>query len=309
MKQASECILLYQAFGNRNVFNQVLFSLLTLHFHVKEKTKDLPIVIYTDNPNFFSKYKSEFNLKIEILNAQKLEAFKGKQRFIHRVKVCVIKDCFEKYKSNILYLDSDTYFTESLIPLFDKISKTTSIMNSNDYNLIEADDLYENDDWLLIRKAIRNFDYNIENENVRIPLSTRMWNAGVIGISYDNRHLLDGILCLTDQIFQNKPVFTAEQFAFSYYLQNNTDLISSGNIIFHYWRNFYGSYWKNNYDYYFNEFFNNNLNNPIELQAANAYKLTLKHNNIVQKETSTKIDKIIKRLQKIKKVILTGKCK
>ena len=307
MNPQQSCVILYQAYGKKNIFNQVLFSILTLHYHTKNEINKLKIVVYTDNPEFFSDYTDALNLQIEILTTQIIEQFKGKNNFIHRVKVCVIRDCIEKFKSNIFYLDSDTFFKESPLTLISQIDRATSIMNSNDYDLLHADELYENEDWLKIRRAIRDFEYVVEGKSINIPLTTRMWNAGVIGISFENREVLNDVLDLTDQIYNNKKVFTAEQFAFSYFLQNRTQLTNTSDVIMHYWPNHIGMYWKNQYDQYLSRFFAKNKSASVSQKAEAAYEISKSHASIIKPPKHSLLTKIQKRVVLIWKVAKKGK--
>lgn len=300
-------ILLYHAYGLRYLYNQVSFSLLTLYHHLNGKFDGIKIVIYTDKPEIFDKYKAEFPLKTELLTQETLLNLKGEMDFVHRVKICILKDCFEKYNSDILYLDSDTYFVGSPLALLNGIKPGRSIMNSDDYDLEHADELFENKDWLMIRKAIRNFDYTIDGEIKKIPLSTRMWNAGVIGLSIDDSHLLSNILNFADQIYRNKKVFTAEQFSFSYFLQHHTKMIDSGDIIFHYWR-YWGSYkWRQTYTYHLAKFFKRYNHYSITRQSTKAYELTLRHDSL--KLPSGIFHKLLRRLTLMKEIAISGRLK
>jgi len=301
-------IILYQAYGLSYIYNQVLFSILTLYHHLQGDLKGIKVLIYTDRPEIFQKYNKDIPVSTELLTKDLLAKYKGDMDFVHRVKICIIQDCFTKYKSDVLYLDSDTYFTKSPHQLLNKITTGTSIMNSDDYDLLSADDLYENKDWLLIRRAIRGYNYSIENKSVKIPLTTRMWIAGVIGLSFQNAKLLELILDLCDQIYANKKVFTAEQFAFSYYLQNRSQLLTSEDIIFHYWKYFKPFNWREIYMHHFKIFFKKYRNAPVKEQALQAYKLTLQHDQLkVPEKTIT--GRLINRLEKIAQVIVTGKIK
>jgi hypothetical protein len=181
-------------------------------------------------------------------------------------------------------------------------------MNSDDYDLLSADELYENADWLLIKRAIKNYSYKIENKQIKIPLTTRMWNAGVIGLSWGDNKLLEQINDLSDQIYGNKKVFTAEQFSFSYFLQNKTELISSGDIIFHYWR-YFGAYkWRQKYTYHLAKFFKSHKKKPVKDQAKMAFELTLQHDEL-KLTPATVAKKIFKRLGLLWEVGLKGKIK
>jgi hypothetical protein len=304
---SSPNIILYHAYGLTSLYNQVRFSLLTLYYQLQGRFQDLQIVIYTDKPEVFSSYMADMPIKIELLDKQMIATYKGKANFVHRVKICIIKDCFEKYKSNILYLDSDTYFTRSPLSLIQQITPQTSVMNADDYDLMHAAELFENEDWLLIRRAIRDFNYTIDGNNIKIPLTTRMWNAGVIGMNVANEYLLNDVLDLTDQIYNNKKVFTAEQFAFSYFLQNKTQLISSGDVIFHYWPNFKGKYWKNIYDDQFKTFFKKHGRLPVTQQSKLAYQLTLQHDELVKPRKMTMMQKVLYRLKLMSIIAAKGK--
>jgi hypothetical protein len=301
-------VILYQAYGLNYIYNQVLFSILTLYHHVQGNFEGIKVVIYTDKPEMFLKYKNEIPISTEPLTKKHLKKYRGESGFVHRVKICIIQDCFTKYKSDIFYLDSDTYFTRPPHSLLSKIDADTSIMNSDDYDLLSADDLYENKDWLLIRRAIRGYEYNIANKKVKIPLTTRMWNAGVIGLSVENKNLLKPILDLCDQIYTNKKVFTAEQFAFSYFLQNKTKLITSEDIIFHYWKYFKPFRWREIYTHHFKIFFKRYRKASVKEQALQANELTLRHDQL---RAPKKIfaNKIFNRLDKIAQVIIKGKIK
>jgi hypothetical protein len=265
--------------------------------------------VYTDKPKLFSKYNHELPVATELMTNEMIATYKGPLNFVHRVKICIMQDCFRKYNSDIFYLDSDTYFTKPPRSLFEKISPATSIRNSNDYDLTTADDLYENKDWLLIRKVIRSFDYIVEGKGIKIPLTTRMWNAGVIGMSYQNAGLLNNILNLCDQIYSNKKIFTAEQFAFSYYLQNKTELISSGDVIFHYWKYFQPYNWREIYKYHLHKFFKNYKNDSVSDQSTKAFQLTLEHGNLKIPKQKIRMRKVLNRLENIARVILKGKIK
>ncbi|MEO7962106.1 MAG: hypothetical protein ABIR19_11195 [Ginsengibacter sp.] len=305
---SSKKIILYHAYGQVYLYNQVRFALLTLLHYLKGEFGQTTVIIYTDKPAVFTPYQKTIPLKIELLTERMISEFKGELNFVHRVKICVLQDCFKKYQSDILYLDSDTYFTTSPAPLLENIRQGHTVMNSNDYDLMSADELYENTDWLLIRRAIKNFTYKIDGQNLQVPLTTRMWNAGVIGLSYSDSNLLAKVLSLADQIYSNKKVFTAEQFAFSYILQSKTELISSGDVIFHYWR-FFGKYkWRQTYTYHLQRFFKKFKNQPISEQVKEAYDLTLRHSELRLPPKSL-FQKIIGRFQLVTEAGLYGKIK
>src|SRR4051794_10925174 len=98
---SSSKIILYQAFNLLSIYNQVLFSIITLHYQLKGKFDVVRVVVYTDNPEFFAYYVGKIPISIEVLSKEQIQFYKGEKNFIHRAKICVIQDCFSKYKSDI----------------------------------------------------------------------------------------------------------------------------------------------------------------------------------------------------------------
>lgn len=296
-----KAIILYQAYGAGYSYHQAIFSILTLYHQLQGNFGEVTVVVYTDKPGLFEKYAAAMPLYTELLTPNTLREFRGEQDFVHRAKICVIRNCFQKYQKDILYLDGDTYFTQSPGSLLQKISQGVSIMNENNYDLLSAGD-FEEVNWLLIRKVIRDYQYSIEGQMVQIPLTTRMWNAGVIGMNYRYAPFIEQVLALSDQIYANYPVFTAEQFAFSYVLQNNTPLEPSGDVIFHYWPR----HLKKLYNYHFRKFFRQHQQKPVKEQAQEAYQLTLRHHSLKFPE-KTLLDRVLHRLRLIAQVTTKGR--
>ncbi|MDO6391761.1 hypothetical protein Q4E40_16615 [Pontibacter sp. BT731] len=299
-------IILYQAYGSKSSYQQAVFSILTLYHYLQGDFDGYKIIVYTDEPKYFLKYNQAIPIIVEQITSEMLVAFKGPLNFSHRAKICILKDCFTRYNSDIFYLDADTYFTQSPVELFQKLQPGTAIMNSNDYDLIEAEEIFEDSNWLRIRRVIKDHSYTLANRTFKIPLTTRMWNAGVIGLSYKDRKLLEDVMDLSDQIYKYKKVFTAEQFAFSYVLQNTVNLISSGEVIFHYWPDFAGKQWKQTYNFHFRLFFHQNKGMSLKEQATRAVKLAQQHDYLKLPGKSF-IERLYHRLSLVMKVAYKGR--
>lgn len=235
MREKRMVSIVYLAYGSTALYDQTVFSLLTLSNQLQGDFTDLRVVIYTDNPGRFEKYKEAFHVHTELLTAETIRAFKGPTgKNVHRVKTCVLKDSLEKYGSDVFYLDCDTFFLRNPWPLLDKLSPSLSILNALEYDLYDAGG-WENQLWFQLRSAIRDNEFIVQGSPVKISLRTAMWNAGITGLSWENRHLTDDILSLTDQIFAIAPVFHTEQFAVSYMLQQETSVQSTEDYVEHYW--------------------------------------------------------------------------
>lgn len=212
--------IVYQSYGNNDVFKQTLFSIFTLQYYLSETRINFPysIIVYTDKPEIFSKY----NLETSLLSQNLIQEWKGKYNFLHRVKIIIIEDVARRYNDSIIYIDSDTYFIKSPILLFKKISSEISLMLNNEGQISK------NNQKLLFNFLSNKTNLDIGNNKIF------MWNAGLIGIDKSNIHLINKILELNDNIYEKFYRHIVEQFSFSYYLQINTNIYSCDDYLIHY---------------------------------------------------------------------------
>ena len=70
-------VILYQVYGPGYIYNQALFSILTLYHHLQGDFKDIKVVIYTDKPDFFSKYTTQMPISTEPLTKEILAKYKS----------------------------------------------------------------------------------------------------------------------------------------------------------------------------------------------------------------------------------------
>lgn len=212
--------IVYQSYGNNDVFKQTLFSIFTLQYYLSETRINFPysIIVYTDKPEIFSKY----NLETSLLSQNLIQEWKGKYNFLHRVKIIIIEDAARRYNDSIIYIDSDTYFIKSPILLFKKISSEISLMLNNEGQISK------NNQKLLFNFLSNKTNLDIGNNKIF------MWNASLIGIDKSNIHLINKILELNDNIYEKFYRHIVEQFSFSYYLQINTNIYSCDDYLIHY---------------------------------------------------------------------------
>lgn len=233
-KNANTAIV-YLAYGLSSTKYQVIISIFTLYHHIRATNNDILFVIYTDSEReILDKYLVGLPVKLEILSKEQVKSFRGEHDYVFRLKPSVIRDYFLKYKRNILYMDTDTFFLRNPTKMINSISMGQTIMNAEEYDLIDGGDV-ETLHWFNLRQGLKQHKYVINGDVTSIPLTTMMWNAGVIGISYEDSPLVNVVINLIDQMYSKCKVFNVEQFATSYILQMNTHLRSSEDYIDHYW--------------------------------------------------------------------------
>ncbi|WP_201979535.1 hypothetical protein [Hymenobacter rubidus] len=234
-EEKSKLAMVYLAYGLESGKYQAILSIYTLCHHIGANINDFLIVIYTDSScALFDKYLTGLPVKLEIISREQIKQFRGPDDFVFRIKPLILKEFFLKYKCNLLYVDTDTYFLHNPMPLFQNIKPGYSIMNIEEYNFVDAGPI-EPIHWFSLRQALKRYKYSIGGQEVTIPIATMMWNAGIIGISYKDCKLVDSIIELTDEIYSKCSAFIVEQFATSYILQTHTTVKSTENYIEHYW--------------------------------------------------------------------------
>ncbi|QJD97554.1 hypothetical protein HH214_17575 [Mucilaginibacter robiniae] len=296
--------IVFLSHGSKNLHYEVIFCLYTLYHHINGDFSGLQIVIYTDDDSLFKKYLKDFPVHIEVLTSSQITEYRKPDGYVHRVKTCVMKHCMDKYPADMVFLDGDTFFTKNPWPLFNKITKDVSVMNIDEYDLIEGGDEHENSFWLELRKVVRSNTFVLNGQEIKIPLTARMWNSGFTGISKDNAYLINDVLDLIDQLYKKGKIFHIEQYALSYVLQNYTQIIDSEDYIVHYFKRVTD---RKLFDYHVSRFLKANKNLPIGSFAKQAVELSYGYDKVTVPSYVHLYDTISLRWRNIRNVTLKGR--
>lgn len=226
--------ILYQAYGIEAILQEAVFSILSIiKLQPDAKTWNFKFLIYTDRPEVFLNYLSEYqeNIVFQDLNAKKVSEYRGAIQFVHRVKIKVIEEFLSKEPAKLLYVDSDTYFLDSPNILFEKIHSANVLMHIKEGNINQK----INPIFKKMHKFLKKNAFELDNKKFQISSETAMWNAGVIGINEKNLHDIKDAISLTDQMYSRYQKHVMEQFAVSYVLARNNQILATDNIIYHYW--------------------------------------------------------------------------
>jgi hypothetical protein len=220
--------IVFQAYGNDYIFHECFFAILSILR--KAGRSDFSFLIYTDRPSKFDWLQLE-HVEFEILSTDLLKLYAGEQGFVHRVKIKILEHALNKYQGIFLYLDTDMYAIDDVTKLFEKVSSHQTLMHENE-GLIESK-------YNLIAKKIYNFvDRNaqwLEENKMLLSKKSRMFNAGVIGISNSHTSILSDVLSKTDVLYLKYPKHIIEQIIFSCELNAHTHVVDTSDKLFHYW--------------------------------------------------------------------------
>jgi len=236
--------ILYLAFNDLNVISEAIYSIHS-YFYIARNNIDqnARIIVYSDKIEHFKEaFPDNEHIIFENISQEMINDWLGEKKFIYRLKIKVLIDFIKKYNSNVILVDADTFFIESVKSYFEKLEKNdVAIMYYNENKLEQKINYVKNFEFKF--EENNTFYEYLEDSNIlsdgnnqyQIPHSTQLWNSGVVGINPSHEPLLDKILNLSDIIYKKFEDRLSEQFAYSYILQNNLKINSCDGSIFHYW--------------------------------------------------------------------------
>lgn len=216
--------IVYQAYGKRDILNEVLVSISSLYKVTSFSTRP-QIVIFTDSTSYLASF---LPTEIQLIDTpiSKWKEWKGIQNFVHRAKIEMLRHFSDSFSGDVLYCDTDTYFVANPKKLFDKISRGELIMHLDEGSMKNSGNLV----FRKLEKFLRKYQYQEKS----IPAETHMWNAGVLGFNTKDKSILDQVLALSDDLYAAFQKHVMEQLAFSVCFQQKTRC-ECQDVIFHYW--------------------------------------------------------------------------
>jgi hypothetical protein len=219
--------ILYLSYGQGPHEQEVIFSIHTALKWITDKPA-IRVVVCTDHPESFCGVP----VNIQFISPQQWSDWSGPTEFNHRRKIMALQHVMEKSASKVILLDGDTYLRGPVEQLFERVAPGCSLLHLREGTLesIKTPNMKRLRD--LIAKAIVS---DLRGVPYPIVSTECIWNAGVIGMDPSDRHLLDDVLHLTDQLCAQSDLHVLEQFAFSHVLLKYTQVNFAEDIIFHYW--------------------------------------------------------------------------
>lgn len=225
--------LLYQAYSGSDFINECRYSLLKyLHVYNLKPPPATTVFIYTDQPHLFADFLPFFHQLICVpVSAETIAAWRGPQNFVHRFKIEMMADVFNRFDGSLLYCDTDTYATTFLEDVFSGIENGGFYMH-------EYEGMIDKTKFPVFRKweaFLSSTPLSYNHKQLQFSKALSMYNAGVVGLNANHKELLNDVLALTDSVYQKFPKHIAEQFAFSYCLQQSGKITEAKNVLAHYW--------------------------------------------------------------------------
>jgi hypothetical protein len=200
-------ILLYIVFGeNKDYYDGAKFSLLTfMNWSLNEDP--IEIVILAENPDEFESYP----VKVFPISVKKKNEWSMNGKYYFRIKnrgMAYVMDYLELTEQDkILFLDTDTYFHKSPLPLFDLIQPNQALFYLNEgliYNRKRFQVYIDHLEGKLIQ---------IDNDVYELSKESAMWGSLMVGIMPNMRPSLDWSDKLMQVLIDTVPAHTIEPFS------------------------------------------------------------------------------------------------
>jgi len=221
--------IVFLCYGYERVFYECTYALLSLsRVYDHGQPDNTEIWIYTDDPGKF-RFVGDCNLSLNyrIIDKNTIKQWRGSIDFAHRVKIEALRDLAGKVSGNILYVDTDSVFTQ-------RIDKVLEDINEGKRYMHYMEGFIKDEGNPILRKLNKHLG---RRKFAGKPLcELAMWNAGVLGFNTKYASLPDNTLAFTDAEYSGFPKHIIEQFAFSVFFQEEGDVKSAAPYIFHYWK-------------------------------------------------------------------------
>lgn len=216
----------YLAHSQERFIKQAVFSVLSLLEYLSDSTFDSRVIVYTDQPDYFSRLKVETVL----IGKAELKEWRGSIDFVHRMKICVLQDTAKRFDGRFFYLDTDNCAFQSPISLLKQWRDDTVFMSSLEYVLENPGDL--------VGKKYKRFFKKQSHfigkvQSYEVTLRQECWNAGVIGLPREAIKYLPDVLALCDEMHKAFPKHLSEQMAFNIVMGHHFQLVGFSDFSYH----------------------------------------------------------------------------
>ena len=228
------------SYGREADYRMAVFAVLSFWAWFSGKKSDVRIFIFTDSPGYFYPLLSGLPIAYEYLSASKLKSMLGGMSYIHRRKIAIVDEIFQRYPSDdLVFLDSDTFFIADALPWFQAFAPGKSYMHLAEYTFEQAirhNATFNQQHYpIALIKLIESKAFFVDKIENRFHKNMVSWNSGVLGLTKETAPLLPDVFSLNDEIQETTGWYVSEQLAFSLALQARTQILPCDQYILHYW--------------------------------------------------------------------------
>lgn len=217
---------IYLAYGQDRFRRQTVFSVLSLLAYLTKSSLPHRVVIYTDQPEFFS----PLGVETVLLEAGKIKEWTEKTEYIHRAKICLAMDASSRFSGKLLTLDSDNCFFADPTAFLSEWPEDTVIMDRMEYILAKPADLVGKKYKRFFKK---NTFFGNEDCQYEVTMQQECWNSGVLGLPESAQKFLPHSLAVCDDLHTRFRKHISEQLATSIVMRKHFKIVSFREYTYH----------------------------------------------------------------------------
>ena len=224
--------ILYLAHSHPRYINECRFSLLKyLAVYNLNPPATTAIVVYTDQPQLFEAFIPFFNqFHIIPIGSRELKDWQGAKGAAPRIKPAVMQHFVATHSGHMLFLDTDTYITEPLEPIWSRMETGAIFLHQSEGVLqAQANAAYKKWDAILQSHAIA-----YGQKTLAYTANLQLWNTGAVGLSSSQVSVVTDTLALTDALYLLLAEKQAASIAYSYCLGRAAAVKDLAETVVHY---------------------------------------------------------------------------
>lgn len=213
--------LVYLVFGPETYHQEAVFSIASALANSSQASeREFDIQVFTDN---CAPYR-DLPVRVRPFSDQLRQEWSGPHGYHFRCKHVVARTVLSESEKAIL-IDTDTFFHQSPMQLFDRVKPDTLLCNALTLRYSDCKEtvLYTALAEKLAQRGLADDQMNLVN-------------SGVIGLTHNNMHILDQSIALMDEFFELTPgAITLEEFCLGVAAYRSLKIEQCPDLIHHYW--------------------------------------------------------------------------
>ncbi|AZP70368.1 hypothetical protein EJJ20_08685 [Pseudomonas poae] len=213
--------LVYLVFGAETYHQEAVFSIASALAHLGG-TQNLPldIQVFSDNPEPYR----DLPVQVHTLDEATRKRWSEPHGYHFRTKHVLLRQVLETSERALL-IDTDTFFHDSPMALFERVSPGTVLCNAFH---AKYGDNRESVLYSALAKVLA--DKGLADDNMSLL------NSGVMGLAREDAHLLDHSIQLMDDLYLLAGgAYTLEEFCLSVAAYRTVNVRQCPDLIHHYW--------------------------------------------------------------------------
>jgi len=229
--------LVLLSYGSEKEYRRAVLAVLSF-FSYYESPPAVRVLVYTDSAHYFSQYLEGLPVEYIILTPAQQTAMMGTVGYRHRIKAVVVGETLARFpQDNLLFFDSDTFFTQHPGPLLGGIRPGVNFMHTVEFKFAENAHVALPDNKTVgdFIKVLEGHPFQFGEKTEQYSGAQQCWNSGLLGLAPTVGAYMPDVMHVIDFLYAQSHWHIIEQIAFSLVLQTREEIKPAEAYLYHYW--------------------------------------------------------------------------